>query len=801
VTTLRGEAENVLSNVEADPSAACSVGLKIASLALAACDNLAAAAALRAVGVATRLLGQPRDALAYFAQAADLCVGDDRLHALVRVSRAASLQQVGKIDEGLHEIDESRDHLTGGDRAFADYQRATLLARAGRMDEAGVGFDGAIVALEASGETRYLAGALTNRGLMRCYGHDLDKAVADLQRARRLYLELGLRGYAATALHNLGYGEARRGRLASALDLYDAARVELAAAGTPTAGLAVEHAEVLTEAGLFVEARMQLQDALVGLTANGNEVDRAESHLALAELELLCDRTASAQRHAKQAHALFTHQARNAWADRASLIVHEAEGTRSPNLIDPLIASVTDAGLTEAAWRGRLFVIGDDDTGVTNEALMSLLSETREAPAWLRFGIHDRLGHALARTGDVEGERHASDTAMSEVLTKIHGSPLALAAPLTFHARRVFARHRSLAFRSSNVERLHQSFEQTVAITMSPGSADKTQSAGSCQTVLDVLDGRAAIEFAEIDARLVAIVFHAGTTQVVDVGDFAANVEVAASASAMASILSRPADHNGLQVHALGAMRSSVESLDDAWRSWWPDASSYAVSMSPELMCLPLPVTRLVNSRPLTYTSSLSRWVVLQAAPASGVNQWRALHGPNLQQGARECGSLAGLGCVTTENNRVATSSDLTEALASGDGLHLVAHGRTRSGNPLLSSLVLGDGPFYLDRLLSLGRVSSDIVLSVCNGGDALAVGAGESLGVASMLLRCGASRVVASWAPTPDTPETVAFMTRLHSALARMGAPEALAQAAQDFAWDDPNSVCLAVSFACFSA
>ncbi len=800
MTTLRGEAENVLSNIEADPGAACSAGLEIANRALVANDEVAAAAAFRAVAVATRLLGQPREALAYFARAADLSIGDERLHALVRVSRAASLQQIGAINEGLHEIDDSLAFLHGGDRAFADYQRATLLARAGRMDEASIGFDLAISTLEASGETRYLAGALTNRGLMRCYGHDLDRAVADLERARALYVELGLHGYAATALHNLGYGEARRGRLASALDLYDAARDELRAAGIPTAGLAVEHAELLTEAGLFDEARKQLQDALVGLTENGNEVDRAETHLALAELELLCDRTVAALRHAGQAQELFAKQGRAAWADRASLVVHEAEGTRNLDLVDPLIASVTDAGLTEAAWRGRLLVIGDDSTKTANETLTSLLSETQDAPAWIRFRIHDRLGRSRELDGDLAGADAASNIAMAEVVSKMDSSPLALAAPLTFHARRIFAHHRSLALRSRSIDRLHQSFERTVAITMRPISGVVIVQGASCDSVLEALNGRAAIEFAEVDDRLVAIVFHAGVTQVVDVGDYAHHAQIAASASAMASVLSRSVDGSRLQQHALAAMRAAVQTLDVTWQTWWPDASSYVVSSPPELVCLPLQLTRLVDLRPLVRTSSLSSWARNQATGAPSVARWRAMHGPGLEQGRRECEELARLGYFTTESNRVATTADLAEALASTDGVHLVAHGRTRSGNPLLSSLVLDDGQFRLDQLPSLGRITSDVVLSVCNGGEALAVGAGESLGMASMLLRCGASRVIASWAPTPDTPDTVAFMMRLHTALAREDAPTALTQASRGFAWDDQNAVCLAASFTCFS-
>jgi tetratricopeptide (TPR) repeat protein len=633
---------------------------------------------------------------------------------------------------------------------------------------------------------------------MRCYGHDLDRAVADLERARALYLELGLRGYAATALHNLGYGEARRGMLASALDLYDAARDELRAAGMPTAGLAVEHAELLTEAGLFDEARRQLQDALVGLTANGNEVDRAESHLALAELELLCDRTVAARRHAGQAQELFTKQGRPVWADRAWLIVLEAEGTRNLDVIDPFVASVTDAGFTEAAWRGRLLVIGNEGTDTAIEILTELLSETREAPAWIRFRIHDRLGRSLEQSGDLSGADAASDIAMAEVVTKLDSSPLALAAPLTFHARRIFAHHRSLARHSRSIERLHQSFERTVAITMRPILGVVLDEDASCDAVLEALNGRAAIEFAEIDARLVAIVFHAGVTQVVDVGNYAQHVQIAASASAMASVLSRRAD--GLQRHALTAMRVAVQALDSTWQTWWPDASSYVVSCPPELICLPLQMTRLVNSRPLTRTSSLSSWALNQGR-ATSVARWRALHGPGLKQARRECEALAKLRYLTTDNNRVATKADLADALASTDGVHLVAHGRTRSGNPLLSSIVLDDGLFQLDQLPSLGRVTSDIVLSVCNGGEALPVGAGESLGFASMLLRCGASRVVASWAPTPDTPATVAFMMRLHTALATADASNALAQASRGFAWDDPNAVCLAASFTCFSA
>lgn len=133
------------------------------------------------------------------------------------------------------------------------------------------------------------------------------------------------------------------------------------------------------------------------------------------------------------------------------------------------------------------------------------------------------------------------------------------------------------------------------------------------------------------------------------------------------------------------------------------------------------------------------------------------------------------------------------EALRSAEVVHLAAHGRHEADNPLFSSLRFADGPLFAHELDGGTLPGSTVVLSACEVGRATVRPGGESLGLASVLLRLGADAVIAALAPVRDDV-AARLMPQLHRHLAA-GRPPAEALALTGAGLDEP------LAFSCFTA
>ena len=113
----------------------------------------------------------------------------------------------------------------------------------------------------------------------------------------------------------------------------------------------------------------------------------------------------------------------------------------------------------------------------------------------------------------------------------------------------------------------------------------------------------------------------------------------------------------------------------------------------------------------------------------------------------------------------------------------------------MFSSLVLDDGPLTVHDLELLHRAPHRLLLSACDSGVMVPVGADELLGLTSALLSLGTAGVLASVAEVNDEA-TVPFMLRVHE---RLAAGDDLASALLDarrVATGDPLAVATAASF-----
>ncbi|HET6547908.1 MAG TPA: tetratricopeptide repeat protein, partial [Solirubrobacter sp.] len=308
------EADEAVRLASADAVAA----RRLAAAALAgAGDAEAASVAERALGLAALELGDADAGVAHLRRAVELAAGDAALRRRAgeaRVSLAWALMLLGATGEALTEADRAIPALDGHLRARMEMQRALILQRLGRLDEALEGYRRPLAAFRREGDALWQARSLCNRGVLQVYRGALTAADSDLRRAESLHESIGQALAATQVRHNIGWVAARRGDVPLALEWYDRVESEYRAHGVSLALLLMDRCEVLLSAHLAAEARANAEAAVAELEAAGMGSDLAEAHLLAAHAELLAGDTGPARDHAVSADHAFVRQHRRAWA-------------------------------------------------------------------------------------------------------------------------------------------------------------------------------------------------------------------------------------------------------------------------------------------------------------------------------------------------------------------------------------------------------------------------------------------------------------------------------------------------------
>ncbi|WP_062429811.1 CHAT domain-containing protein [Herbidospora daliensis] len=164
-----------------------------------------------------------------------------------------------------------------------------------------------------------------------------------------------------------------------------------------------------------------------------------------------------------------------------------------------------------------------------------------------------------------------------------------------------------------------------------------------------------------------------------------------------------------------------------------------------------------------------------------------ALAGPDLAHAEEEVTAVVG---VHEKGERVpATRAALLEALGRAGIVHIAAHGIFSGRRPMMSSILLDDGPLLVHEFFRLTRVPPLVVLSSCDAGMASAPADGAAFGLAGAFLDRGARTVIAGIVPVRDD-EAARLMVEFHRRLAKGQSPaQALADAA--VATDVPGFAC----------
>ncbi len=320
------------------------------------------------------------------------------------------------------------------------------------------------------------------------------------------------------------------------------------------------------------------------------------------------------------------------------------------------------------------------------------------------------------------------------------------------------------------------------------------------------LGERALVEFVESDDMLYAVVL-AGRRQTLT--PLAPIEQVTRSATLLRFWLRR-------LVHRFG----STESLERAARQADAEARALddlllgplASTVDRPLVIVPTTVLHalpwaLLPSRagqPTSVAPSAAWWqraasAGIETTPGNGPGRVVLVAGPDLPEAGPEIADLGRLyQHAVTLTGADATVATVAAALDGADLAHVAAHGTFRADQPLLSALLLADGPITVYDLERLRRAPRCMVLASCDAGLAEIRPGDELMGLSAALLAQGTAALVAPLFPVPDDA-TRPTMLALHQAM-RAGASPAAALAAAS-APDTGQDRFTAAAFVCLGA
>ena len=218
------------------------------------------------------------------------------------------------------------------------------------------------------------------------------------------------------------------------------------------------------------------------------------------------------------------------------------------------------------------------------------------------------------------------------------------------------------------------------------------------------------------------------------------------------------------------------------------------VSPTAALHATPWGLLPALAGAPVSVVPTASTWLRARAQPGAAGRV--LVTGPGLASGGAEVPRVAAEhpdAVVLT--NGSATVGRCLRAMDGAGLVHVAAHGRFRADNPMFSALEMADGPLTVHDLEQLGRAPHRIVLSACDSGVMVPVGAGELLGLASALMSMGTAGILASVAPVNDEA-TAELMVQVHRGLDEIDDLGAVMQRVRERARGDVVTEATAAAF-----
>ena len=843
-------AEELIELASAEPRAAVERGLAYLA-SLEETEVAARSVTLRAVSLGARV-GDIEGSVEYARRAAlvaqEAGLEDLRLMALLTMS--GSLAISGLLDEALVVIeggirDATDDHLL----ARFTFQRGAVLVNMGRHRDALTAMETVLDIFRSLDDKQSLVLTLNHIGRLSTTVGELERAEASLIEAGDLAREIGDRASQPGIIHNLGLLAAYRGDIPLSLERLqtsDAMYMEISGADAPQH---VARCEVLLGVGRFEEAAELAGQIAAFNRRSGDKEHEANALLVAAQANLLLGDMEKAAVLAEDAALLLGDDLATPRSQEAHRVGLEAlfhmEGPSQQLLddVDILVGVLSDErDLVAASQAGLLggrvaLALGQIEQA---DRLLGAVTGAEGGPVELR--LQARLARSLQRraNGDGSGASAAARSGLRIIddyqralgATDLrmglerHGVELGeIGLGLAVAARRPrqvlewmertrarSLRHRPVTpegddmtaellteLRQVEVElrRIETVDEELVRrrrllqeeITRND-RVTRGMAGGSrrftIEQLLAELGERTLLEIAEVEGRLVGVLIQGSRARLVDLGDSgAARRELAQVRFGMrrAALLGRPFHRDvlfRLDELLLGPVRVEGEVV---------------VVPPPPLMAAPwsaLPrledATVIIDPSSEMWLRSLSRSVGQGPVVVAG--------GPDLAHAEAEIAEIGSLYPRATVLMPASKVDDVKSAINGASLAHVASHASFDLGNPMFSSLRVGDGNLYVYDIERLSTSPSTVVLSACDSGYSETRPGEELAGLTSALLRMGTRAVVASIGLVPDTPATSSLMVDFHRRLVAGVEPASALASAQASVGDDPLGRVAAASF-----
>ena len=844
------QARQAYRDVVADPRAFGPVAIRIARQAAADDEPAALVPALRAQAWFERSHLNNQRAKSLLDDAARVARrhGLDRDLGEVLVTRAAVNHELGRLIPAQRDLD-TAGRLNPGDRSGElAFQQATLYQNLGRLSRAGALYERILRGNAASPVLKTKVANNYSIILMQC-GHP-DAAHRLIERGRIYSAEAGPHLTAVIA-STRAWVSTQQGRLTQGLaEFAEAARLHTAA-GLPLAEHYLEYVDALSDLRLLPEAYELAVQAAEELGGHGVALMAGEGQLRVARLAALQDDLSAALRAADEARRQFAAQRRISWRARSDVIMGDirlrsgdvsvqalAEVRRAAAVLSRLgmVADAIDAQLTA----GRLaLALGRRDSATTSLNRAADLADA--APVLLRLKghlaralaapDHQRLRHCRAGLRDLARHRAAFASLEVRVRASGHGAELGqlglqillrhgtptqvlswmertraaalvavepagtpgiddeLAELRNLHtdllqvgdqdpaeSSRLLSRQRGI---ENRIRRITWSAESA-----QPGRSDRPVSAAQLRRSLG---GRALVEYAVLDGRVIAVVMDSRRTRVRTLGELP---EIRFQLDKVAFGLRR-LSRTGRSAAAAHAARAGVDHALLMLRRLLIEplrlAADTPIVVSPPGGLRRVPWSAL-HTAPVFVVPAASFWPRTQQPPAHA-GRVVLVAGPQLPGATEEVTRLSHLHhAPTVLLPPDSTIEAVLPALASADLAHLACHGRLRTDNPAFSALQLHDGLLTLHEMDMRHIAPRRMVLAACESAVGTAYEGNEVLGFVSALMARGTAGLVASIVLVPDAA-SVPLMNGLHRRLvAEQSLGEALFQARGELDRDDPH-------------
>jgi tetratricopeptide (TPR) repeat protein len=734
------------------------------------------------------------------------------LIARIDASRAYMSVEQGDLEGALDMCDRAlvRDGVTFETSGVLHSQRALILSRMGDADAALESFGIGIAMVTDPVE---LGKVLTNRGMLHVGRGAGQLAAADFTRAVELFRDHGHTVGAAMAEHDLGLADLLRGDLVSALAHMDAVRPILLPLSP--IGVAItnqDRAEALMAAGLTRSGLAVLDEVARTFGNHRLRTRRGEAELTIARASLGSDPRRALQA-ARSARSRFDRTRSPALRVQAEALVLGAEvrlGRTGPSLVvraDNLADELTRQQMPSWAIDTRLdAALVAVRRGELDEARRRL--RRIRVPARSPLGVRLRERDVRAALAERVGRRSDALAHLRRGLGDLHewqssfGS-LDLQTMVTGHGRRLAVRGLRVAVASRSPEVL---FEWSERARMLASRVQPVRVSGDDQVMADLEELRALARADDLTsagaqrqtelrqrvrerawqnrgsgeyddpASLTDVQANLGSgralvAHVVTKDEVAALVLTADSASVVAlgsrsdldaltggllpDLDMAAAELPGMFADAIRSeLRSRLGRLDELLLA--PLAASVGerelvLTPSGALATVPWTILPSNRGRPLTVAQSATSWVLRSDVPLRSASAG-FVAGPRVAQAEAEttAASAAWPG-ATVLHGAEATASAVSDVAARVDVLHVSAHGRHSSENPLFSGFELADGSWFGYDIDQLTAVPDVVLLSACEVGRSTLRGGEELIGMTAAWLHAGSRCVIASAAAIND--------------------------------------------------